>query len=219
MAETIADVGDLDAGALLTFVGSSSGFVTTRYDQSVNARNVVQATAANQPLLVNAGAINTRNGRPSVFFGGSQWLGSNAPLPVKQVFSVMASTGLPSTGTEYATGGASGLIALRIVGTEQRRVGISGANNDFTDPLSVDLLRQYTDTGNPNTMHRNGVDVVAGLAMLSTAGTNLTIGARDGAIPMLGHESEMLFFGTTLSTANRQTIERNQGAYYGITVA
>ena len=188
-------------------------------DSPSNARNATQATPASQPMIVNAGAINTRNGRASNFFNGSQWLGSNAPLPITQAFSVMASTGLPSTGTEYATGGASGLIALRVVATEQRRVGISGSNIDFTDPLSVDVLRQYTDTANPSTMRRNGIDALAGLTSISTAGVNMTIGARDGAIPMLGHESEQLFFNPSLTPAERQIVERNQGAYFGITIA
>jgi hypothetical protein len=31
--------------------------------------------------------------------------------------------------------------------------------------------------------------------------------------------SEGIVFGTAISTAERQTFERNQGAYYGITVA
>ena len=216
VAETIAAVGDLDANALLNFVGSASAFISNWYDQSGNSHNVGQATQASQPTIVNAGAINTRSGRPSIFFNGSQWLGNNAPLPVTQAFSVMASTGLPSTAAEYATGGASGLLALRVVGTEQRRVGTSGSNNDFNDPLNIDVLRQYTDTGNSNTMRRNGIDALAGLTSISTAGVNMTIGARDGAIPMLGHESELLFFGTTISTPERRIVEINQAAYFGL---
>jgi hypothetical protein len=60
--------GDLDLAALTSFVGANSGFVTTWYDQSGLGRHATQATAASQPRIVNAGAVETKNGKPSVFF-------------------------------------------------------------------------------------------------------------------------------------------------------
>jgi hypothetical protein len=62
---------DLDTVSLKNFVGANSGFVTTWYDQSTNARNATQTTAANQPRVVNAGAIERIAGKPSLFFDGS----------------------------------------------------------------------------------------------------------------------------------------------------
>ena len=214
----------LNQGALQPYqqtvatANQGNGFVTTWYDQSGNARNVTQATAGSQPSIVTSGVVNTVNSKPSLLFGGSQSFGSNAPMSVTQVFSVMATTGLPVTSAEYATG-AGGIIALRVAGTANRRVGLSGANNDFLDAVDIGILRQYTDTKTPNTMRRNGVDLVVGLSTNSGAGVNMSIGARDGLLVMSGYESELLFFGTTVSTTDRQTLERDQGAYYGITVA
>jgi hypothetical protein len=63
--------GDLDTASLKTFVGANSGFVTTWYDQSGNARNATQTTAANQPRVVNAGTVQRQGNRPTVFFDGS----------------------------------------------------------------------------------------------------------------------------------------------------
>ncbi len=60
----------IDTTALLTFIGSASGFVTTWYDQSGNGRNAVQTTAGNQPRIVNAGVLETQGGRPSLWFNG-----------------------------------------------------------------------------------------------------------------------------------------------------
>jgi len=60
--------GDLDTASLKTFVGANSGFVTTWYDQSGNARNATQTTAANQPRVVNAGIVERSNGKPSIRF-------------------------------------------------------------------------------------------------------------------------------------------------------
>lgn len=48
----------LDTASLSTFVGGNSGFVTTIYDQTGNGFNAVQATAGNQPRIVNAGVYD-----------------------------------------------------------------------------------------------------------------------------------------------------------------
>jgi hypothetical protein len=60
--------GDLDTASLKTFVGANSGFVTTWYDQSGNARNATQTTAANQPRVVNAGVIDRASSKPTIQF-------------------------------------------------------------------------------------------------------------------------------------------------------
>lgn len=49
--------GDLNTVALLAHCGSGSGFLVTRYDQSGNARNHTQTTAASQPRIVHAGVM------------------------------------------------------------------------------------------------------------------------------------------------------------------
>ena len=62
----------LDTAALKTFCGSNSCFVRTWYDQSTNARNVIQtADDTRQPRIVNAGVIERRNGQCTVFFDGT----------------------------------------------------------------------------------------------------------------------------------------------------
>ena len=63
--------GDLDTASLKTFVGANSGFVTTWYDQSGNARNATQTTAANQPRVVNAGVVERKNGKPMINYDGT----------------------------------------------------------------------------------------------------------------------------------------------------
>ena len=61
----------LDTVSLLSFVGSGSGFVKTWYDQSGNGRDYIQNTNANQPRIVNAGSLETQNGKAAVRFDGS----------------------------------------------------------------------------------------------------------------------------------------------------
>lgn len=58
--------GNLDISTLLTFTSSADGLVTTWYDQSGSGFDATQAVAANQPKIVNAGALVTENGKPAI---------------------------------------------------------------------------------------------------------------------------------------------------------
>jgi hypothetical protein len=70
--QDIGFVGEaLDTASLSTFVGSNSAFVTKWYDQTNNNRTAAQTTAGNQPRIVNAGTIETENGKPAINFGTS----------------------------------------------------------------------------------------------------------------------------------------------------
>lgn len=62
---------ELDVATLLGFVGAGSGFIRTIYDQSGASNNFTQTVIANQPRIVNAGVLDTVNGKPSAFFDGT----------------------------------------------------------------------------------------------------------------------------------------------------
>ncbi len=61
---------DLDVSDLETFVGSGDGFVKTIFDQSVNARDLSQATNLKQAKIATSGIVNTLNNRPVLIFDG-----------------------------------------------------------------------------------------------------------------------------------------------------
>jgi len=60
----------LDTTSLLSFVGSSNGFVSIFYDQSGNSRDLSQTTSLRQPKIVNSGSLINENGKVSVEFDG-----------------------------------------------------------------------------------------------------------------------------------------------------
>ena len=62
----------LDTASLLSHCGSGNGFVTTWYDQSGNARNAIQTTAANQPQIVSSGSIYLLNSKPTIIANPTQ---------------------------------------------------------------------------------------------------------------------------------------------------
>jgi len=69
------DGDNLDTTALLSFVGSNSGYVTTWYNQAVEGSdNANNATAIYQPLIVLNGALQMVNGKPSLFCGSNSVL-------------------------------------------------------------------------------------------------------------------------------------------------
>lgn len=62
---------DLDSASLLSFVGGGNGFVTTLYNQLFNGFDAVQNTASKQPRIVTNGVIESENGKPTIFFDGT----------------------------------------------------------------------------------------------------------------------------------------------------
>jgi hypothetical protein len=62
---------ELDTASLETFASGTDAFVTTWYDQSGNANNATQTTAANQPKIVSSGSTILENGKAAVDFDGS----------------------------------------------------------------------------------------------------------------------------------------------------
>lgn len=215
--------GNLDTTALLAFVGSSSAFVTTWYDQSGNARNLTQATAAAQPRIVNGGTIETRGSRATVR---------------SLTGTYMASPNFTVTGS---SGWTYNLVAQQDAtsGAALYNFSIGGSS---TDGIYFDLSSQswfggaggWVTLGAATTGHRvatvtnSGVAVTAYLNGTSqgTAGaggdlTPLFIFRRNATTTsdLSATLSELVLFPSLLSTTDRQTLERDQGAYYSITVA
>ena len=62
--------GSLNTSALLSFVGSGDGFVSSWYDQSGNNNNATQIAEAQQPKIVSSGVIELNNGKACCKFDG-----------------------------------------------------------------------------------------------------------------------------------------------------
>jgi hypothetical protein len=94
--------GNLDTVGLKNFVGANSGFVTRWYDQSGNARNATQTTAANQPRVVNAGTVERQNGKVSIRLDGTNdglIISTAVPLTSHSIFDVKTTTNTITTAT------------------------------------------------------------------------------------------------------------------------
>lgn len=79
--------GELNTAQLLTFTGTSNGFVTKWYDQSGNGRDMAQTTAANQPQISMNGVVFTEKGRPTITSTGACVMSMNGTIPVSTAIS------------------------------------------------------------------------------------------------------------------------------------
>ena len=214
--------GNLNIVALLAHCGISSGFVTTWYDQSGNGRHLVQATAAAQPRIVNAGVIDTLGGVPTLVFDAvddfmtaATWGTISQPFSHNGVISTGASyPGFPGViGTETGTPGTATIIE-----TNFAALLMFAGNTGPQAAIGFNERAVFTS------LYNGASSVIAKNGTLSGAvnpGANGWAGARlNGVGPYAGlRYQEVILFDSALSTQNRQLLERNQGAYYGITVA
>lgn len=221
--------GALDEVALLAHVGAGNGFVTVWYDQSGNARNAAQATAASQPRIVNAGVVDLLNGKPAINFDGSSdffELSSGILLDdnFTYVYSVLerATTGrhtvdVGRTTTPVGYGNwwfSDNVLYSNLRGSSFMVHGSSTATGTFINGL----VRNNSGTQ----AYRNGTAFGGPQGALVTGNVTLNaVGRAQGSNAAVhnGIMAEVIVGRSNLSTDDRQALERNQGTYYGITVS
>jgi len=229
--------------ATTTTASANSGFVPIWYEQSGNERHATQTTAASQPIIVNAGVIESINGRPAIRSNGSSHMmtvsgwtlaglsqlfanvvalrsGTSASSwpsflfgtgnvttagsqPNQLYVAGRASTSLDASAQAYAALTAFGPTAVAGAGIVGVRV--TAANTGIATLNGIDGTETATGfIGSPGTFNNQPYDI---------------FGAGQGQRGWVGLVSEHVVFASDIPLANRQSLERNQGAYYNITVA
>ena len=223
-------LGALDTTALLAFTGTGAldnGFVTTWYDQSSNARNAIQATAASQPQIVSSGTVILNSNKPSLQFDGSNdRIGFTEITGVTglTLISIHNYTTISTSGTIYE--GSDTLVAY--TGGFVRDMSIGGRQNKaqiyFEDGTSRVLQGSTITTNIPYVQFGYVSSVGTGI---STNG-NLTTGtvavnnclvraiAQDSASPYFNGKITELIIYTSDQSANRSGIETNINDFYTI---
>ena len=160
----------------------STGSQLLRYQPTTTAiapvRNAVQATAASQPRIVNAGAVDTLGGKPSLIFDGTNDFMSFADLTAPQFTSfypqkkdanadigawfTTSGTGSPYTPVIFGTGGtfiSSGVNAYTVSGYQNNNyILMSGymnsANVGFIQINNANLTTTFLGTALSSTFNR-----------------------------------------------------------------
>ena len=213
--------GDLDTASLLTFCGANNGFITTWYDQSGNANNATQATAANQPQIVTSGSIILESSKPTLQFDGTNDRMTNSTINITQPITRF------TVGKATGSGGFDTLCDSNDSGN--RYIIYRSSDGNFYSSYS-NLGTQISQLGNANRnllydLGNNTTSVIARNGATGTtgnAGTNglngLTIGdLRTPGIGYIlqGNIQEIVIYGSNQST-NKTAIETNINDYYSI---
>lgn len=221
--------GDIDIAALASFCGASSCFVSTFYDQSGSGTDVVQATTTKQPRIFSGSAIERDGARPTVNFTAFGQVLVAPPLPGQSVEGAV-------NAVAHASDTAINRHVLGNRGTSN--VGrilraVAGGGSWFGANISGSLVNMPGSTTQQRvvTLASSSSGVSGSLDGAVTAGTTTSayfnstwdfwIGGTGGGASngdWVGTISEATVFNVTLTTAQRQTLERDQGSYYGITV-
>lgn len=218
---------------------STKGFRITGYQLEVgtmtayqpmltgSALDATQATAANQPAIVSGGVVVTQNSKPAVSFDGTDdvFTGTIPSLTAHSINLVTTST---------ASGSDLGLLTYSANTINQGITHHLGANlysyfstgaDNISRALALNTPAVITRTWDGTASINNANLYIQSVAATSKVGTptstdattTLTIGrAASFATQKM---QELTVFSSAISDTDRQTLERNQGQYYAITVA
>jgi hypothetical protein len=223
----------LDTTSLKTFCSGTNCFVTTWYDQGDSARNATNATAAQQPRIVNAGTLERKDNSVHVVFNrdlvqrlsanslAASFAGTNKP------FSAFGVPNKASTNTighifNFARSGQTyGRIELLRMNNDSylNIVFVNDAgtisqitSNPTTYSAGTRLLFSTFSTGTAQTIYKDGTSVgTATITQGANTPTTATIGGRVGNINtefFAGGIQEIILYNTDQSS-NRTAIENN----------
>jgi hypothetical protein len=204
--------GQLDTISLLAFCGAGSGYIIQWHDQSGNFRHVIQSDTANQPRIVNAGVLDTVNGKPAAFVDTTDTLTFTPVVNItgatRTTFSVFKrsasnvnflvygalSNYILGANSQYYMTADSFFIQSTLVDTTTNQTLLTGYTNNIT-------ASQYKN----GTLLTSNVFSQAFTPQLSS----LILGSSSG------HLQESVVY-LNDKTSNRTAIESNINSYYSI---
>ena len=221
---------ELDNASLLTFVGANNGFVTTWYDQSGNANNLVQSTAGSQPQIVSSGALYYLNTKPTIFSANkllSYTLGSNITSSSVLVASVY---NLPIVATNYGaifTKSIGTTLSYNVPGNIRKAKATNLVIGGFNVPMEsqagivqsfnvLNYLEIYGSTdSNIAYDFTNNFLTTKPFVNIASSYNKFFLGTEIAANPLHHYISELIFFNKDYFTKYKD-IANNINSYYAI---
>jgi hypothetical protein len=200
-----------------------SGYVTTWYDQTGNARNATNVVGG-APIIINYGGIKRSGTRPTIYFENrtdSNLLSTGYTVSQPNTIIVVAQNKSTSTlgrNIFIGIGGAQGNQRLIAQGTTGfLAIGSGGANAVASTTAIGTILRSYflTFNGASTQLYTNNTSIIGPTSAGNGALTSASIGSVTGSNPIQGGISEIIFYGSN-QTSNQLGIESNLNSYYTI---
>jgi hypothetical protein len=211
--------GELDVATLEGYcTGGLNAFVKTWYDQSGNAINATQTTAANQPQIVSSGSVILENGKPAIRFGQGNItsLINNSFTTYQTGFTVTRFITRPSFAYILRQSGNFKLIG-DINGQSYRLYrGVSLYSGTPPSLTNQNLIYAFYNGANSEIAVDGGSEIIGNAGVNS--GTGLFIGTASSnllASTLNGNIQEIVLYNSDESS-NRTGIETNINDFYSI---
>ena len=229
--------GVLDVVSLLAFVGSGNGFVVTWYNQGSlgSAGDATQSTAANQPQIVASGVVETQNGVPAIYFsstssvlqtvGAVQTVSGNGQYTLNAVVNFTSKSANQLILASQISGPGNQLYQMRLtMGGNLQAIAFDPSGNAYAAQSSSTPTGTFIYTVNQNNLnvinYLNGTSAGQG-STVSPMQSNPAALAVGGAALGQGsgfqsYISQAIVFASVLSSQDRQILETNEAASFGI---
>ena len=215
--------GDLDATALLAFVGTGgtdNGFVSKWYDQSGNNNDAINADASEQPLVVSGGSVVTENGKAAIDFDGvDDSFTANALAGLSRLdifFATQTSDADYVHFNEFNSLSNRGFIA-------QDTSTLNGGARNMGTPTMYNNGTEFTGTTRDD-VHtaQDGHQVISYIDADTTAFSTFEIGGHGGYVfggkfqELIAFDSDQSSNRGTITTGGGTGIEGNINTYFNI---
>lgn len=209
----------LDQAALTTFVGASNGLVVTIYDQSGNAKDATQATAINQPRIVNSGSIDLVNSIPAILGDGSNDTLLNTTLSLTNptsIFTVVDKVGTSGSFGLWSVSGFGGAFNVLSGGYDFYQNGPSFSPSYSNNNQSL-LVAKSATTGTDWELYGNNTTVTNGGQNIgNTIGTTVSLFDRNGTQGRCNMYMQEFIVWNSNQMSNRAGIQTNINTFYTI---
>jgi hypothetical protein len=207
-------------GTLVTWVGAGNdGFVEAWYNQG-SANDAVQATAANQPKIVDAGSLVLENGKAALQFEVAEEINllvnTNAFNQPNSVFSVATIDSVTNNGQSIVDGITSrNLVGVNDIGKYQLFAGLSKISSDN---VSTDQNLYYALFNAANSiLFVNQQQKVSGdIGSQALEGIRIGHDANLGITGGWGGNIQNVIIYNSDQSTNRPAIEQSINDYYEI---
>ena len=224
--------GLIDTAAISTFGGASVVGVRTWYDQSGNALDAVQTTAADMPQIYDGFAIETNGGKPAIrtirvsnsvgdhlASAATTWMDSSLEYACLTVWQASAANSGDTWVWDSSGGGTNKAPSVKSVSSQGFQFQALGTTNAIINiPLSGQAIRSaYLTSGTLEAFYNATSEGTATAAGTYNANIERYIGSRWGANEGFnnGYFQELIWYAFDQSS-NGRALEANLNDYFQI---